>query len=105
IVLGPSHDGGYYLIGLKCAHPETFANITWSTSTVFVETVAAAKAAKLEVATLPLWYDVDDGPTLDLLTAELLRNTPPPFTTLPGYPAKHTCNFLQNLLQQGSASR
>ncbi|MEO6807010.1 MAG: TIGR04282 family arsenosugar biosynthesis glycosyltransferase [Edaphobacter sp.] len=106
IVLGPSHDGGYYLIGLKRAHPEPFANITWSTSVVFVETVAAAKAARLEVVILPLWYDVDDGPTLDLLTAELLHNTPPPFTTVPGYPAKHTQNFLHNLLlQQGSASR
>lgn len=105
IVLGPSHDGGYYLIGLKRAHPEPFANITWSTSTVFVETVAAAKSAELEVVILPLWYDVDDGPTLDLLTAELLRNTPPPFTTVPGYSAKHTQVFLQNLLQQGSVRR
>jgi hypothetical protein len=105
IVLGPSHDGGYYLIGLKRAHPEPFVNIAWSTSTVFIETIAAAKAANLEVVALPLWYDVDDGPTLGLLTAELLRNTPPPFTTVPGYSAKHTQNFLDNLLQQGSVRR
>jgi uncharacterized protein len=105
IVLGPSHDGGYYLIGLKRAHPEPFANITWSTATVFAETIAAAKAASIETIVLPLWYDVDDAATLDILTAELLHHTPPPFTTIPGYPAQHTRNFLGKLNQQGSARR
>jgi rSAM/selenodomain-associated transferase 1 len=105
IVLGPAHDGGYYLIGLKRAHPEPFANITWSTSTVFAETIAAAKTANIEVVTLPLWYDVDDAPTLDILTAELLHNTQPPFATIPGYPAEHTRDFLGKLNQQGSGRR
>jgi hypothetical protein len=105
IVLGPSHDGGYYLIGLKRAHPEPFANITWSTSTVFAETIAAAKAANLEVVVLPLWYDVDDAATLAILTAELLHDVPPAFTTIPGYPAEHTRNFLRELRQQGAESR
>jgi len=104
IVLGPSHDGGYYLIGLKRAHPEPFTNITWSTSTVFAKTIAAAKTASLEAVTLPLWYDVDDAESLDILTAELLHNTAPSFATLPGYPAEHTRNFLRNL-KQGSDSR
>jgi hypothetical protein len=104
IVLGPSQDGGYYLIGLKRAHPEPFTNITWSTSAVFAETIAAAKAANLEAVTLPLWYDVDDAVTLDILTAELLHNTAPSFATLPGYAAGHTRNFLRNL-NQGSDSR
>jgi uncharacterized protein len=102
IVLGPSRDGGYYLIGLKRAHPKLFANITWSTSTVFAETIDAAKAANLEVVILPLWYDVDDAATLDILKAELIHNTPPPFTTIPGYEAKHTRDFLRKLVQQGS---
>jgi hypothetical protein len=97
IILGPSHDGGYYLIGLKRAHSELFANITWSTSTVFAETVAAANDANLETVILPLWYDVDDAATLNLLTAELLRHTPPPFTTIPGYSAEHTRDFLAKL--------
>jgi uncharacterized protein len=105
IVLGPSHDGGYYLIGLKRAHSEPFANITWSTSTVFAETIAAANAANIEVVVLPLWYDVDDEATLDILTAELLHNTPPPFTTVPGYPAEHTRAFLRTLNPQGSDRR
>jgi rSAM/selenodomain-associated transferase 1 len=105
IILGPAHDGGYYLIGLKRAHPELFANITWSTSTVFAETIAAAKAANLEAVILPLWYDVDDAATLDILAAELLHHTPPAFTTIPGYSAPHTRDFLGKLNQQGSDRR
>jgi uncharacterized protein len=94
VVVGPAHDGGYYLIGLKHAHARLFADIHWSTSTVFSETLAAAKAARLEAVILPLWYDVDDAATLQILTAELLHKTPPPFTPIPGYPAKHTLDFL-----------
>jgi rSAM/selenodomain-associated transferase 1 len=104
LVLGPAHDGGYYLIGLKQPHPELFASIHWSTSTVFTETLAAAKATNIETVTLPLWYDVDDGTTLEILTAELLDNTPPPFTSIPGHAAEHTRVFLRNLRQQGSAT-
>jgi uncharacterized protein len=101
-ILGPAHDGGYYLIGVKRAHPRLFANINWSTSTVFAETVAAAQAANLEASILPLWYDVDDAATLDILTAELLHQTAPPFTIIPGYSADHTRDFLAKLNQQGS---
>lgn len=102
IVLGPAHDGGYYLIGLKRAHPEPFSNIAWSTSTVLAETIAAANAAGIEASILPLWYDVDDAASLDILTTELLHNNPPPFTTVPGYPANHTRAFLSTLKHQGS---
>lgn len=105
IILGPAHDGGYYLIGLKRAHFELFANITWSTSTVFAETIAAARAANLEAVILPIWYDVDDAATLDILTAELLHHNPPPFTAIPGYSAEHTRDFLGKLNQQGSDRR
>ncbi|WP_158945446.1 TIGR04282 family arsenosugar biosynthesis glycosyltransferase [Granulicella sp. S190] len=105
IVLGPSQDGGYYLIGLKRAHAEVFAGITWSTASVFSETVAAAEAAGIEVVVLPLWYDVDDGATLELLEAELLRDTPPPFATLAGYGAEHTRAYLRMLRQQGGEGR
>jgi rSAM/selenodomain-associated transferase 1 len=100
IVLGPSHDGGYYLIGLKRAHPELFEAISWSTSAVFEETVAAAQAARLEVVTLPLWYDVDDAATLAVLRGELLFERPPQFVSMPGYSARHTRDFLHALKQR-----
>ena len=97
IVLGGSQDGGYYLIGLRHPHPELFANIAWSTSAVYVETVAAAEVKGIEVVELPLWYDVDDSATLNLLSSELLADTAPPFVTLPGYPAPHSREFLKVL--------
>jgi hypothetical protein len=102
VVLGPAHDGGYYLIGLKRAHPEPFTNITWSTSSVLAETIAALKSANIETTILPLWYDVDDAAGLDILTAELLHGTAPTFATIPGYPAEQTRNFLRILNEQGS---
>jgi rSAM/selenodomain-associated transferase 1 len=94
VVLGPSDDGGYYLIGLKVAHAEPFDRITWSTGTVFEETVARCLEAELEVVTLPIWYDVDDAATLHLLNEELLNDTLPAFAAMPGYPAPHTRELL-----------
>jgi rSAM/selenodomain-associated transferase 1 len=95
VVLGGSDDGGYYLIGMKTAHPEPFEQINWSTSTVYAETVAAIRAASMELVELPTWYDVDDGATLHVLSNELLRETPPPFAKIAGYPAPHSREFLQ----------
>lgn len=97
IVLGPSHDGGYYLIGLKQPHPEPFSRISWSTASVAEETRERCREASLSLVELPLWYDVDDAQTLALLNAELLEAIPPPFTTMPGYPAPHTREFLFEL--------
>ena len=99
VVLGPSHDGGYYLIGLKQPHPEPFERISWSTSTVLTETRQRCTEAGLELVELPFWYDVDDAQTLALLEAELLYDQPPVFTSLPGYYAPHTRQFLLALQQ------
>jgi glycosyltransferase A (GT-A) superfamily protein (DUF2064 family) len=98
IAIGGSSDGGYYLIGLKRAHPEPFANIPWSTSTVYTETTSAIAARGIELVELPLWYDVDDGKTLDLLREELLGEKPPPFAEARGYSASHSRKFLHDLL-------
>ncbi len=43
IVLGPSVDGGYYLLGMKKWNPKLFQNIEWSTSRVYSQTVMAIK--------------------------------------------------------------
>ena len=97
VVLGPSGDGGYYLIGLKRAHPEPFQRITWSTASVLGETIARCREAGLDVVYLPTWYDVDDAATLHLLNEELLNGTPPLFgeqRATPGYAAPHTKQLL-----------
>lgn len=97
IVLGPSDDGGYYLIGLKRPHPQPFDRITWSTGSVAEQTRQRCREASLHLVDLPLWYDVDDAATLATLNAELLQSRPPAFANTPGYPAPHTREFLLEL--------
>jgi uncharacterized protein len=71
LVLGPSDDGGYYLIGLKKPHRRLFEKIDWSTDRVLEQTIAAARELDLPVHLLPAWYDVDDRVTLSRLCEEL----------------------------------
>jgi len=97
IIVGPSADGGYYLIGLKQVHPTLFEHIAWSTDTVYADTLARAREVGLEVVELPLWYDIDDAATLEILRAELLDGIVPPFATLSGYGAPHTREYLRTL--------
>ena len=59
IVVGPTEDGGYCLIGMNSAHDEVFTNIDWSTDVVCRQTLDRCHAAGLTVSRLePLW-DVD----------------------------------------------
>jgi hypothetical protein len=70
-VLGPSSDGGYYLLGLKTAHRRLFEDIAWSTEDVAAQTLQRAREIGLEVHRLPVWYDVDDVDDLRRLRVEL----------------------------------
>ena len=72
IVLGPSDDGGYYLIGMKQLHRHLFERIDWSTERVFAQTIDRAKEIGLEVHILPNCFDVDDRAALQRLCDELL---------------------------------
>ncbi|MEO5718221.1 MAG: TIGR04282 family arsenosugar biosynthesis glycosyltransferase [Chthoniobacterales bacterium] len=72
LVLGPSEDGGYYLIGMKKLHPRLFEEIDWSTDRVLAQTRARASELGLKVHLLPVCYDVDDQSTLHKLCDELL---------------------------------
>lgn len=59
VVIGPAHDGGYYLIGLKADHASLFADVDWSTSLVFEQTLQKARILKLSVLALRKLPDVD----------------------------------------------
>ena len=72
VVLGPSDDGGYYLIGMKRNHPQLFELVEWSTERVLEQTKQRARELSLEVSLLPTGYDVDDAATLRRLCDELL---------------------------------
>jgi uncharacterized protein len=54
----------------------------------------------IEVVTLPLWYDVDDAESLEMLRNELLRQVPPPFATECGDAAEYSKAFLHELDQK-----
>ncbi len=72
LVLGPSDDGGYYLIGMRKLYPPLFAGIDWSTDQVLAQTRERAAKIGLEVHLLPACYDVDDQKTLRRLCQDLL---------------------------------
>jgi rSAM/selenodomain-associated transferase 1 len=72
IVIGPSTDGGYYLLGMKRAYRRLFEEIDWSTSRVFEQTRQRALELGLSVTVLEPWYDVDDAIGLRQLCSELV---------------------------------
>lgn len=72
LVLGPSEDGGYYLIGMRKLYPRLFEEIDWSTNRVFAQTRARAAEIGLPVHLLPACYDVDDRTSLHRLCNDLL---------------------------------
>jgi rSAM/selenodomain-associated transferase 1 len=61
VVLGPSSDGGYYLIGFRSTtfHPEVFEGIEWSSQTVLQETLKKIRHFSHRLSLLPVWSDVD----------------------------------------------
>jgi uncharacterized protein len=77
VVLGPSDDGGYYLIGVKKPHQHLFEQIDWSTERVLNQTIQRATEIGLEVKLLPTGYDVDDGASLRRLCNEILADATP----------------------------
>ena len=102
VVLGPSEDGGYYLIGFNKLHRALFENIQWSTSRVLQQTRARAQESGIRVHLLPAWYDVDDAATLRRLCRELFAaKVPAPDASA----APATREYLSKLLQGENRAR
>ena len=76
VVLGPTADGGYFLIALAPAavHRRLFDDIPWSTETVRRQTVARCDELGLRVELLPMGHDVDVPADLDALIERLGRD-------------------------------
>jgi len=70
LVLGPTTDGGYYLIGARCVVPEIFRGIPWGTPRVLEETLKVLRIFGMPRILLPIWGDVDTEEDL----AELRRS-------------------------------
>ena len=96
LVLGPSVDGGYYLIGLKHPMERIFHDIPWSTNSVLEATLNRARELALRVGLLSPAYDIDVEEDLkklwnDFMTAEHLRELAP-----------RTYDYFKNLAGNGS---
>jgi len=85
VVIGPSIDGGYYLVGMSALPKGLFNGVEWSTDSVFRQTMANAHARRLQVHSLGLWYDVDTLADLQYLQQQMSlmaeRDLPRPAAT------------------------
>lgn len=84
VTLGPTSDGGYYLVGVTAESPFLFENQTYGCGNVFDNTVAAAEAAGKTVSAAPCCDDVDTPEDLKKLLLAL-------------DPASHTAAYLRSL--------
>lgn len=71
LVVGTTHDGGYYLVGAKAFYPTLFADDGMGTSTALERLVSRAQALRLSVGFADLFYDIDVGEDFTRLAAEL----------------------------------
>src|SRR5256885_9168379 len=71
VVVGPTHDGGYYLVGAKTSYPALFARDGLGTSTALEQLLARARALELSVGFADPFYDIDVADDLTRLAEEL----------------------------------
>jgi len=71
LIVGPTHDGGYYLVGAKASHPALFAHDGMGTSSALERLLSRARALELSVGFADPFYDIDVADDLTRLAAEL----------------------------------
>jgi rSAM/selenodomain-associated transferase 1 len=71
VVVGPTHDGGYYLVGAKAAHPALFDGDGMGTNNALEALLARARGLQLSVGFTDPFYDIDVEGDLTRLAAEL----------------------------------
>jgi len=71
VVVGPTHDGGYYLIGAKGSHPTLFAHDGLGTSSALERLLTRARAVGLSTGYVEPFYDIDLVEDLVRLAADL----------------------------------
>lgn len=81
-VIGPSRDGGYYLIGFRRDGfaPRIFDGISWSTPTVFGQTLELFARSEVAPHHLPKWSDIDEYEDLIDMIARNPNGKGPPDT-------------------------
>ena len=71
VVIGPTHDGGYYLVGSKASHPTLFANDGMGTSNALGGLTSRARDLELSIGFAEPFYDIDVADDLSRLADEL----------------------------------
>ena len=71
VVVGPTHDGGYYLVGAKASHPTLFSHDGMGTTSALERLLSRARALELSVDLAAPFYDIDVADDLTRLAAEL----------------------------------
>ncbi len=71
VVVGPTHDGGYYLVGAKASPPTLFESDGLGTSSALERLLARARALELSVGFATPFYDIDVADDLTRLAEEL----------------------------------
>jgi uncharacterized protein len=87
-VLGPSDDGGYYLIGCRRFDPQLFRGVEWGSRKAFEQTRTNAALLNFSVGNLDSWYDLDEWKDIERLTYEGRRGVDLP---------PHVAAFLKEL--------
>jgi len=71
VVVGPTHDGGYYLVGAKASHPMLFERDGMGTSSALETLLSRVRGLGLSVGFVDPFYDIDVAEDLTRLAAEL----------------------------------
>jgi glycosyltransferase A (GT-A) superfamily protein (DUF2064 family) len=71
LVVGPTHDGGYYLVAAKASHPGLFTSDGMGTANALEALLTRARALGLSVHLTDPFYDIDVEGDLTRLAAEL----------------------------------
>ena len=75
LVLGPTSDGGFYLIATEGLHPRVFEDVTYSSPDTLHTTIDRAREVGIEPVLLKPWYDVDTKDDLPILIDDLAKNS------------------------------
>lgn len=97
VVLGPSRDGGYYLVGMNQPTPEIFENMTWSHDRVLAQTTERLNRLGVAVRLTAGWFDLD--------TVDDLRRFSDPAAAIEPVATPRTRSYLQMLQRSGCLSR
>lgn len=74
VCIGPSEDGGFYLLGMSDFYPQLFEGMTYSHDHVFSDTLARVGALDARLTVLPRWYDVDTPAALERMLDDLAHS-------------------------------